>query len=257
MNSRTYPLLDGHRIKQHPTVPVVLALEWFHRFAATCYPHLEICGCQDLRVLRGVQLPDYEEGGHLLRVALKTIDAGAAPSLHCELRSTNEVLHYTARLETKPRSAATRARTPNVLVKQFSQPEEARGLYENDLFHGPEFQVIHSIQKIDAQGATATLAGTSGMAWPSGPWQTEAAALDGALQVARLWGLKNLGSPSLPTRLGRYIHHAPPPEDGLLNCTVECRSIGSLSTLSDVRLADLDGRPIAELRDLEMHVLAE
>ena len=34
VNSRTYPLLDGHRIKQHPTVPVVLALEWFHRFAA-------------------------------------------------------------------------------------------------------------------------------------------------------------------------------------------------------------------------------
>ena len=256
VNSRTYPLLDGHRIKQHPTVPVVLALEWFHRFAATCYPHLEVCGCHDLRVLRGVQLPDYEEAGHLLRVVLKTSDAGATSSLHCELRSVNEVLHYTARLETRARREATQTRRP-ISVKQFRQPDEARGLYEDALFHGPEFQVIHSIQKMDAQGATATLAGTSQMAWPSGPWQTEAAALDGALQVARLWGLKNLGSPSLPTRLGRYIHHAPPPEDGLLNCTVECRSVGSLSTLSDIRLVDTDGRPIAELRDVEMHVLAE
>jgi acyl transferase domain-containing protein/NAD(P)-dependent dehydrogenase (short-subunit alcohol dehydrogenase family) len=257
VNSRTYPLLDGHRIKQHATVPVVLALEWFHRFATTCCPHLEVCACQDLRVLRGVQLPDYEEAGHLLRVVLRKSDASATPSLHCELRSANGILHYTARLETKPRRETTQARTPNVSVKHFHQPDEARSFYEDALFHGPEFQVIHSIQQMDAQGATATLAGTSQMAWQSGPWQTEAAALDGALQVARLWGLKNLGSPSLPTRLGRYIHHAPPPEDGLLNCTIECRSVGSLSTLSDIRLADTDGRPIAELRDVEMHVLAE
>ena len=138
----------------------------------------QVCGCHDLRVLRGVQLPDYEEAGHLLRVVLKTSDAGATSSLHCELRSVNEVLHCTARLETRARREATQTRRP-ISVKQFRQPDEARGLYEDALFHGPEFQVIHSIQKMDAQGATATLAGTSQMAWPSGPWQTEAAALNG------------------------------------------------------------------------------
>jgi NAD(P)-dependent dehydrogenase (short-subunit alcohol dehydrogenase family)/acyl carrier protein len=253
VSSRTYPLLDGHRIQKDPAVPVVMVLEWFHRFAGMCFPHLEVCGCHDLRVLRGVLLPDYDGAGHLLRVQLRTT---AADSLQCELRSADGNLHYSARLDLRPLRASRQAPSPHTSVEQFQQPEEARNLYNNALFHGRDFQVIHSIQNMDAHGASATLAGTGKMAWQSGPWQTEAAALDGALQVVRLWGIENLGRPSLPTRVGSYVHHASPPHDGLLNCTVQCRSVGNFRTVSEIQLADFEGRAIAELHDVEMHVLA-
>jgi NAD(P)-dependent dehydrogenase (short-subunit alcohol dehydrogenase family) len=254
VNYATYPLLNGHRIKDAPTVPVVMVLEWFHRFAGMCFPKSEVCQCLDLRVIRGVLLTDYDGAGQRLRLQLQLLGADL---LQCDLRSASGDLHYSAQLTLRPRRDSEPAARSASTAECFELPQEARTLYAGALFHGPDFQVIHSIQQMDAAGATATLAGTTCKQWQSGPWQTEAAAIDGALQLVRLWGIENLGRPSLPTCVGSYVHHAAPPNDGLLSCTVRCRSVGTLRTISDVQLADSRGSAVAELHDVEMHILAE
>jgi hypothetical protein len=141
-------------------------------------------------------------------------------------------------------------------ASKFRPPDEVRPFYDGPLFHGPQFQVIHAIEKMDSEGASAILAGTAAMGWTAGPWHTDAAAIDGALQVLRLWSVQYLGRPSLPTRIGPCVNYSTPP-DGLLRCTLRCRSLGRLGVVSDIQIVAADGSPIVDLHQVEVFVSAE
>src|SRR6202041_1965927 len=93
-------------IPQHAVVPVVLVNDWFHRFAESLRPGMRIANCRDLRVNRGVPLPAFDSEGHLLRVVSKAAGAG---EIHCELRSPDGTLHYSALLELQARGAEDEA----------------------------------------------------------------------------------------------------------------------------------------------------
>jgi hypothetical protein len=122
------------------------------------------------------------------------------------------------------------------------------------LFHGPDFQVIERLLRLDESGVTGILHTTRNMRWPSGPWKTDAAALDGALQLIRLWGVRNLGGPSLPTRIGSFVRHGPETAAAPLRCEVQARATGTLGIVADARLLFGNGRIFAEMRDIEMHL---
>src|SRR5271165_1244429 len=262
INSRTYPLLNGHRVKDEPVLAVVLVMEWFLRAAAAFRPELEIAACKDLRALKGVVLSRFDHEGHWLQITCREDEAargaGSIPPLQCELRSRGGQVHYTATVELKapgqPFPEAHQAPSRNESGSFVPAPHD---FYRGDLFHGPEFQVLHSLDAMDGDGAHGTLLGHAKMGWRPGPWKTEAAGCDGALQLLLLWGRKHLGGPSLPTRLGRCIHYGGEPADGLIRSVVRCRKVGNLRTVSDVYLRHEDGRPIADLFDVEMHLISE
>jgi NAD(P)-dependent dehydrogenase (short-subunit alcohol dehydrogenase family) len=244
----TYPFLDSHRIREHVVLPVVLVNEWFHRFAESRRPGSRVAHCDDLRVFRGVPLPAFDAEGHLLRLASKPVGAN---EIHCELRSLDGTLHYSASLELKDGDWDQAAESPDIPeMRAVSETYGASG----DLFHGPDFQVIAKLLSLDEAGAAAILRTTRNMRWPSGPWKTDAAAVDGALQLIRLWGVRNLGGPSLPTRIGSFVRHGPGSAAHSLRCEVKARSAGSLVIMADARLLHDDGRIFAEMRDVEMHL---
>jgi hypothetical protein len=220
--------------------------EWFHRFAESCWREMRVVNCRDLRVLRGVSLPAFESEGHLLRIFAKVLDAG---EIHCELRSMDGTLHYSAALE---------LRAGSQLAESAASPK-ARVVSEvyavgRDLFHGPDFQVIEEVLSLDESVATAVLSTTGKMGWPAGPWKTDAAALDGALQLIRLWSVRHMGGPSLPTRIGSFVRHSFGTAPDSLLCEVRPRAAGTLSIVADVRLLLDDGRLFAEMRAVEMHL---
>lgn len=82
------------------------------------------------------------------------------------------------------------------------------------------------------------------------------ALLDGGLPSARLWGIKALGRPSLPTRLGAVVIHQPGLAAGAVRCVLRSRAPNEHRTVSDLVFLDAAGRPVAELRDVDMHMLA-
>ena len=252
----TYPFLDSHRIRQHAVVPVVLVNDWFHRFAEALRPGVRVANCRDLRVNRGIPLPAFDSEGHLLRVVSKAVGAG---EIQCELRSPDGTLHYSALLDLQPepqvRDAVDEAASESPRVAEMRTGGE---IYNGsgDLFHGPDFQVIDQLLRLDESGAAGILHTTRNMRWPSGPWKTDAAALDGALQLIRLWGVRNLGGPSLPTRIGSFVRHASETAASPLRCEVQARATGTLGIVADARLLFSDGRIFAEMRDIEMHLTA-
>jgi hypothetical protein len=254
----TYPFVDGHRIRQHAVVPVVLVNEWFHRFAESLRPGIRIANCRDLTVNRGIPLPAFDSEGHLFRIVSKAMGAG---EIHCELRSPDGTLHYSALLALQPeleldlqaRGAEDEAAPESPGIPEMRTVGEIYGA-SRGLFHGPDFQVIERLLRLDESGVTGILHTTRNMRWPSGPWKTDAAALDGALQLIRLWGVRNLGGPSLPTRIGSFVRHGPETAAAPLRCEVQARATGTLGIVADARLLFGNGRIFAEMRDIEMHL---
>ncbi len=253
VNSRTYPFLNGHRIRKIPVVPALLVLEWFYRAAAELHPDVHADRCEDLRVLSGIVLTDFEGQGCLLYIHCE--GTGDPHRLHCRLRSREGKLHYSATLVSVKAALAQPVWREPFHLDGHSNGKE---FYPSQLFHGPEFQIIHHLYEMTNRGASAILTGTDAMGWiPEGPWKTDVAGLDGALQVIRLLTNKELGGPSLPTRIGGYTRLSGEPIEGLMNCIVRCRTVGKLRSISDVTLTSLEGRPLAEMQEVEMHVTAE
>lgn len=250
VSRETYPFLDSHRIQQHVIVPLVLVNEWFHRFAESCWRERRVVNCRDLRVLRGIPLPDFESGGHLMRIIAKP---GGAEEVRCELRSLDGTLHYSATLDVRSGGNQDEA-APECLGVMETQIASDVYSANGDLFHGPDFRVIERILSLDESAAAAVLSTTRKMRWPAGPWKTEAAAVDGALQLIRLWGIRHMGAPSLPTRIGSFVRHGFGIAPGSLRCEVRLRAEGTLSILADVRLLSGDSHLFAEIREVEMHL---
>jgi hypothetical protein len=68
-----------------------------------------------------------------------------------------------------------------------SLPEVCHAPYAESLFHGPAFAVIREVSVCDDAAIVARVATAGAMQWPSG-WQLDPVALDGALQLLRVWG---------------------------------------------------------------------
>jgi hypothetical protein len=129
-------------------------------------------------------------------------------------------------------------------------------LYDGRLFHGPDFQAIRGLDGVSARAASARLAGLRSLGWADrDEWRTDLVALDGGLQLARLWGLHQLGHPSLPTRIESVTLYSDRPVDGPIHCMLTSGALGELNTVSNISLVGEDGERIAELHGVEMHLL--
>jgi acyl transferase domain-containing protein/NADP-dependent 3-hydroxy acid dehydrogenase YdfG/acyl carrier protein len=253
VSARTHPYLGSHRVQDVPVVPVVLALEWFARAAQVHYPALVFAACRELKVRKGIRLSSFDGAGERFVVKCRP-ESSDGRSLALELRGVDGALHYTATVEMA--ALGDRPATPlmrsNGSLETWALPGV---LYGDLLFHGPDFQVIRGIDGVGPDGAGALLAGLRDIGWNGGPWATDAAVLDGGLQLARLFGLRMLGQPSLPTSIGAFIAHRAGPVEGEVRCLLHARSVTHHRTVSDLLFTGSDGQPLAEMREVEMHVL--
>jgi hypothetical protein len=122
------------------------------------------------------------------------------------------------------------------------------------LFHGPAFHAIRALDGVSPEGASASMVGGAELGW-DGFALGDTALLDGGLQLARLWGIRTLGRPSLPTRIGTLVVHRPGLLQGSLRALLRSRAAGEHRTTSDLVFLDGAGQLVAELRDVDMHML--
>jgi hypothetical protein len=121
------------------------------------------------------------------------------------------------------------------------------------LFHGPHFQVIKSVDAMSETSARATLATTQDVGWPASGWHTDPAALDGALQLAILFGLQGGGATTLPMRIERVVLPAKQKAAaGPVRCRLTRRHRSPERLLCDLSLTRGDGSTLADLIGVEM-----
>jgi hypothetical protein len=209
---------------------------------------------RDLRVLRGVRLPRFDE-----RETRLTISIEPGPddqTILLELQDAGGQPRYAAQGCVIPRGRTVKL--PDSLPggppsSVTGWPFSRDDAYNGRLFHGPEFQVIAALDTLGEEGGSARVEGVLQRAW-RGPWQVDVAALDGCLQLPVLWGHQYLGRESLPTAVSRILFAAEAPMHETMACHFRVeRRPRALS--ADVLLAGADGRPLLFVEGAEMTVL--
>jgi len=243
VDQASHPYLTDHAVAGVVVVPLVLVLEWFARAAKAVAGSEPTC-IEGVRVLRGITVDDFNGKGHNLTVVATTGNDGIA----LELRDAAQphVLHYRAIAKFEAQDA-----TPDddeLCLAPFDGP-----IYDgNRLFHGERFHVIETVHGSGDGGIVAKVVGSDEMAWPGGPWSTDPAAFDGALQLAILWASLQLGGSSLPTAVGAYRHFAKLPNEPL-ECRLTGTTEGGMKTTSNITFRDSSGRLLARLEGVETH----
>jgi hypothetical protein len=248
VDAKSHPQLADHRIAGIAVVPVVMAIEWFLRAARACRPDLTCTSLRGLKVLRGIKLEHFDAEGDSFTVRCKQTESGARTELAVELRGRNDALHYSATVT----MAAHPAASPNIVeapkLERWTHPTVYDG---HVLFHGHRFQVIRSVDGVSRAGIVGSLVGSGDSGWPSEPWRTDPALLDGGLQLAVLWARQVLGGASLPMALGEYRTYKDGLAEGPVRCVVHARQIHDARSVCDIAFVDASGAVLAEMIGLE------
>jgi NAD(P)-dependent dehydrogenase (short-subunit alcohol dehydrogenase family) len=239
VSARSHGFLADHAPAGVPVLPLAMALEWFAGAGRSRYPGRSTC-LTGIRVLNRIELPDLADRDH--RFTIEGREAEHDPGAFDLRLISSGTAHYRARLIAP--DGPPRPRTmPDVPGEPFSGP-----LYDADvLFHGREFHVLREVDALSRDGAQARIVGVRATGWPGGPWWTDPAAIDGALQAAVLWARHATGDATLPMGMDALRVHRAGPAPATLRCLVRAASIAADQARCDIALLDEDGEVRTEL----------
>jgi acyl transferase domain-containing protein/acyl carrier protein len=251
---KSHGYLEGHAIKGIPVLPVVLAAEWLSRAARSFRPGLVLAALHDLRVLKGIRLGGFDNGGDRFVIQARPIPSSRGAQLQLDVRGSAGTLHYSARAELLTELDAHGPDLPRLELGEWS----GEPIYSELLFHRGAFELIEGVDGISDHGAGGRVRGVERAGWPNGsanPWQLDVAALDGGLQFAVLYAQRMLGRDNLPTTIGELRPYRTSPTPGVVNVAAYRRKVGSLGVTTDIHFTDEKGVRLAALLGVENHAV--
>lgn len=249
VRSDTLPQLADHAPTKVPVLPVAMVLNWFTGAAAAWLPEPGPLVLRDLRVYRTCALPGLAGAGHRLTVIGSRGAPGTPSGLEAELRDEDGLAHCKAVLDTGTEEPDPAAWSTPEGLKPFEHPDVYR---REALFHGPRFHALRTVHGVSQHGAEATVAGLRTLGWADGPWPLDPAAVDGALQLAVLWGEEALGAATLPMAVAECGVYRRGPVDGTVRCVVRGRKAHGTGARCDAALIGTDGSVLLELTGIEL-----
>lgn len=253
VDGATYPFIENHRVNGKAVLPVVLVIEWFMRLGRCIVPGLKPIALKDVCVLKGIVLDSYPDR-QWFEIEASPIRTNGTVQVELRLLCADGIPRYKAEMELGSDLHAALTGFAENGRHRADWPYELSEIYEGKLFHGPAFQAVQTLEEYSDQGGSGIIAGIGQMGWPSGPWVTNPPALDGGMQLGFLWGMARTELAYLPQRLGSYIpHYDGEPPKGPFRCVFEARLSGSYRIECDLVFTSLDGKAVAELRDLELY----
>lgn len=243
VDEASYPQLIDHSVDGRVVVPMVFVLEWFTR-AVRAATGNEPQGIHELRALRGLTVADFSGAGATLAIEVEVLADHCMVAIYSD--GPQKAPHYRARATFG--DGHNKVPPPSLQL----QPFDGQAYEGEALFHGEQFQVIDKVLGVGDDGMAAHLHGSGAMNWSGGPWLTEPAAFDGALQLAIFWASLQLGGQSLPTYFGSYHRYAPLAEERF-DCRLSGRCEAGTKTISDISIYDLEGRLLARFEGVETH----
>ncbi|MFK7989538.1 MAG: SDR family NAD(P)-dependent oxidoreductase, partial [Sandaracinaceae bacterium] len=246
----TFPAIEDHRVKGQPVLPVAFVLELFARAVEASRPDLHLTRIEEVQVLKGVALEQWDGEGERLTVTLEQVSNGDGVVVRLGLVDADGRARYRGRgiAARHPASAAAAPGAPSGL-----RPFEGGTYAGPALFHGDRFQVLKGQPDFGEKGASATLHADA--TWAMGDWRTDPALVDGALQLALLWTCHTDGGAALPTSVEGYCRYGTGPIGDDARAVLVAREFGPDRSLSDVTVLDGNGQVVFELRGVEIHVL--
>uniref|UniRef100_A0AAU2VK49 SDR family oxidoreductase n=1 Tax=Streptomyces sp. NBC_00008 TaxID=2903610 RepID=A0AAU2VK49_9ACTN len=248
LRSDTLPQLADHAPAGVPVLPVAMVLNWFAAAATAWLPDAGQLVLRDLRVYRTYALPELRGAGHRITVVGGRAP-GSFPELEAELLGEDGSAHFRAVLDAGDGTPDAAAWEIPDGLEPLARAESYDGKV---LFHGPGFQALRSVHGVSEHGAEATVWGLRALEWPGEHWSLDPAAVDGALQLALLWGEEVLGAATLPMAVAECRVYRRGPVDGTVRCVVRGRKAHDTGARCDAALIDADGAVRLELIGVEL-----
>lgn len=193
------PHLDSHRVRGNIVLPVVQVVDWLVGAINSVQPSAQDIEISNLNVLSGINLSEGESSLFTLTVE----DAEQANTFDLRLIDQNGKPRYKAQ-----GALVGIASVGDRPASHYAPYVEGFNPYAERLFHGEMFASLAQVDGLDDQGASATLHGGSQLHWNDGAWRIDQPMLDGALQLALVWGYEQMGKDSLPMSFESLrIHH--------------------------------------------------
>ncbi|MFD6277096.1 SDR family NAD(P)-dependent oxidoreductase [Streptomyces sp. NPDC060209] len=249
IDAHTHPYLADHAVAGVPVLPVAMALDRFTGAAAAWRPNAGHLVLRDLRVFSKVALPHLDGGGHRLTLRGRRAATGSPSALEAELVGEEGAPHFRIQMDFR----ASPPQSEDWDTPQGLGAPQPADIYDGRvLFHGPRFHALRSIHGVGEDGAEATVTGLTELGWGGDHWHLDAAATDGALQLALVWADKALGDATLPMAVAECRVHRRGPVRGTVRCVVRARKVHETGARCDVALVDPDGSPRVELLGVEL-----
>ncbi|CEG56335.1 type I polyketide synthase [Legionella fallonii] len=254
INKESYSFLQSHVIKDKPVVPMCLILEWFVSVAKNKLPDMQKIVCSDLKIHRGIRLDNLDNEAFFVGSA--NAQQNEYDDLQMKLENDEGKLFCTMSVLV---NGEEKSNGIKLLADETSGqwPWRASDCYGDmsKLFHGPHFHLIHSLDDYGENTATATLRGIDTLNWPDHhQWITDPGLVDGAFQVASLFGQKHFKRISLPMKVKKIIIHHHGVIKSSVKCLLQCLSCdGFRATYHLMLLAG--SMQILEIQGLEMVIM--
>jgi hypothetical protein len=245
--------LEGHALDGTPVVPMVLVAEWMARAARSFRPGLALTALHDVKVLKGIRLGGFENGGDRFRIEAQPLRNPHATELQMQVRDSSGRLRYSARAELSAMATASNQSLPMLPLGAW----QGASPYPELLFHRGQFELIEQMQGISDEGVAARVHGVLAADWPKQDWQLDVAALDGGMQLAVLYGQRMLGAANLPTSIASLRCYAPQTHMGAITASAYRRAVSSNATTTDIYFVDEHGQRLAELIGVQNHALVQ
>jgi hypothetical protein len=262
VNAATHPYLDGHRISNVPIVPAAMVIEWFFRAAVASYRSFPVRTCRGLKVLRGVPVEQFEGRGVRLFVQTRVLEATAdSARLELKLLDENEKPRYAGIVEmggppapAPPSSLLDAVNAPGDAGQGQSSSWSVEQVYSEILFHRGPFMALRSMDRVFDASASGELIGLRALAWSNADWSSDPAIVDGAFQVASVWGRHVLGGRPLPTSVGALHLYRGGPIDSPVRCILHAVRVGKRHVSADLVYVTDSGKPLGYVQELELHL---
>ncbi len=240
------PLIDSHRIQGVPVVPVMQVYEWFAALVRGLYPDYERVICRNMKVLKGIQLKDYDTITQKFMIAVDPLTPGSV-KLSLSSLGDRPVLHYQATLELPEDAMPPQTSGPVSFNEPW--PLDPQKIYDRELFHGPAFQAVRAGLDVDRYGCRGEIR------TPNGGHDATVVSLDAGLQLALLWKYRQKSMTSLPTGFENLILYRPVRPSEKLTCTLQVVEDTDLRTCWNLFWLDETNIRVAEMNRLNMHVV--
>ena len=253
------PYLTDHRLDNKPVLPVAGAVEWIAEFVQAAWSDWVVCEVRDLTVLRGLK---FNADG------VRRVVFVARASSHTDFDSLQvaaEILDAESRLPYYKASVILRPEleeAPPADVAPLSPAQEGADVataYRDYLFHGPYFQLIKTIDTLDADGIDATIESSEPGVWLKGrgqssalSWLFDPGVLDTAPQLAIVWSRLQRGTTALPSRFGSVVRYGKGALQGPLRLMFRINPHDNDQILVyDAVIVDADGKVRIRMQDVE------
>lgn len=252
-HDRTFPFLKDHIIEKAPVVPMFFAVELAARCALGAGGQKAVNTVRDVRVYKGIQLPDFFARGHW--VDINITPNPEHPGCHCvEFRNSDGILNYRLTVETgDPLPAETFDDDPNAFgTKAWDWQIDDIYRDRSVLFHTGVFQCISALGKIDHKGLNLTVSPKAMKYKPETSWVGDTMLIDGGAQAAVLWGWHFHKQHVLPSGVKAVTIHQSGLGKGPLDCYMKVVKDTANQCWFDYCLVDENKRIAAKIHRIEM-----